>query len=433
MILTVVRVSWLTLRRSPVELALTFLLPIVFFSIFAVIMGGMVTGTMDPIRIAIVDEDGTAASKRFGENLAAEESLRVVRRKNAEGADVDRFDRATGEKLVRDGKAAIAVVLPKGFGASFGAFSANDGEGAELLVDSSNPVAAQMVSGLMQKAAFGSVDLIADRGMEMFERFAGVFTPDQKKNVDRWKGELAKLRAAEPAKDAGKDVAAKKPGLDGFGLVSVKVTDLLRENKPDKSIVSFECAAIAVMFLLFSAVGAGGSLLEEEESGTLERLLGSRLSMTGLLLGKWLFAVLLGTLQIIVMFVWGSLVFKLTLHDRLPAFLVITVFTAAAAASFGLMLATLCRSRAQLQGISTIIVLSMSAVGGSMIPRPFMGEAMQTLGLVTFNAWALDGLTKIFWRDAAWWQLSGELAVLTVWAVVGLAIARLLARRFETV
>jgi ABC-2 type transport system permease protein len=30
---------------------------------------------------------------------------------------------------------------------------------------------------------------------------------------------------------------------------------------------------------------------------------------------------------------------------------------------------------------------------------------MQKLGLVTFNAWALDGYLKVFWRDAPVWQL----------------------------
>ena len=49
------------------------------------------------------------------------------------------------------------------------------------------------------------------------------------------------------------------------------------------------------MFLLFSCVGgAGGTLLEEEESGTLERLLSTQLGMAACSLGKWLFLALIG-------------------------------------------------------------------------------------------------------------------------------------------
>ena len=43
----------------------------------------------------------------------------------------------------------------------------------------------------------------------------------------------------------------------------------------------------------------------------------------------------------------------------------------------------------------------MSALGGSMFPRFLMSETMQKVGLLTFNAWALDGYLKVFWRKAA--------------------------------
>ena len=64
------------------------------------------------------------------------------------------------------------------------------------------------------------------------------------------------------------------------------------------------------------------------------------------------------------------------------------------------MLATAAKTRAQLSGMATIIILIMSSMGGSMFPRFLMSETMQKIGLVTFNAWALDGYLKVFWRNA---------------------------------
>jgi ABC-2 type transport system permease protein len=110
-----------------------------------------------------------------------------------------------------------------------------------------------------------------------------------------------------------------------------------------------------------------------------------------------------------------------------------TIATASAAAALGLVLATLARTRAQLSGFSTILILTMSAVGGSMFPRFLMSDTMQRIGLVTFNAWALDGYLKVFWRDAALWQLWPQLLVLSALTVAFLAIARLLAKRWEAV
>ena len=141
-------------------------------------------------------------------------------------------------------------------------------------------------------------------------------------------------------------------------------------------------------------------------------MLSTRVGMGGLLAGKWLYLTLLGMVQLGVMFLWGRLAFKLDLFPHLPGFLIMTLFTAMAAAGFGLMLATLARTRAQLSGMSTIIILTMSSMGGSMFPRFLMSETMQKFGLLTFNAWALDGYLKVFWRNAPLWQLWPQLLVL---------------------
>jgi ABC-2 type transport system permease protein len=161
-------------------------------------------------------------------------------------------------------------------------------------------------------------------------------------------------------------------------------------------------------------------------------LIGSRAGMNGVIVGKWAFLALMGLMQLTVMFTWGALVFGLPLFSHLPGFFIVTIFTASAAAAFGLVLATLSRSRAQLSGISTIVILAMSAVGGSMFPRFLMSETMQKFGLLTFNGWALDAYLKVFWREAPLFDLWPQLAVLGTLAAIFLMTARLLARRWET-
>ncbi|MGE5835996.1 MAG: ABC transporter permease [Acidobacteriota bacterium] len=155
--------------------------------------------------------------------------------------------------------------------------------------------------------------------------------------------------------------------------------------------------------------------------------------MNGVLLGKWLFITMMGVLQLSLMFTWGAVMFGLPLLPHLQGFLIITLFTAPAAAGFGLVLAALSRTRAQLSGMSTIVILTMSAIGGSMFPRFLMSETMQKAGLVTFNAWALDGYLKVFWRNAPLIDLWPQVVVLTGLTAAFLAVARMLARRWETV
>src|SRR5207237_6237803 len=95
-------------------------------------------------------------------------------------------------------------------------------------------------------------------------------------------------------------------------LVPIEVSHILGKTK-NNPIVAFYAAGIGVMFLLFTASNAGGALLEESESGTLDRILTTRVTLTKLLLGKLVYLWTLGFAQLVVMFVWGAIAFKLEL------------------------------------------------------------------------------------------------------------------------
>ena len=133
------------------------------------------------------------------------------------------------------------------------------------------------------------------------------------------------------------------------------------------------------------------------------------------------------------MFVWGALVFGLDLFTarHLTGFAIMTVTTAGAAAAFGLLLASSCRTRAQLTGIASVLILVMSALGGSMFPRFLMPESLQRIGLATFNAWALDGYQKVFWYENDVAGLVPQLSVLWVMTIVFLGGALVVSRRWN--
>jgi ABC-2 type transport system permease protein len=66
-----------------------------------------------------------------------------------------------------------------------------------------------------------------------------------------------------------------------------------------------------------------------------------------------------------------------------------------------------------------------------MFPRYLLSESVQKIGLVTWNAWAIDGFMKAFWRDAPLVALLPQVAFLIAAAVVLFWLARRLARRWE--
>ncbi|WP_047812683.1 ABC transporter permease [Rhodopirellula islandica] len=480
MVWKVIEIHLRRLRHNRIEWLLTFVVPIAFFSIFALIFSRGVGGT-PRVKVALIREAGANSEVETGstslasmqcdqviQTLRESEGLRLVQ----DSGENPALDRAAGEDLVRRGSATIAIVLNEG----------GEELSAELLNDASDQVASQVVSALVMRAMlmakagqrqgnFGPDGLqrtspataaatTADENatgetvgvkQARFEQFVqtaaiesagddsslGTFSRQPDSLAERRKppgGVIPEGSRPSATNEIGDRSLAEpdRPAAEAtLGPPEVTVVNVMGEDKTNP-VISVYAAGIAVMFLLFGATSGGGVLLEERENQTLERLLSTQMTMDHLLLGKWFYLTLLGCVQVTVMFVWAQLVFGLDLIGNLDGFVMMTLVTSAAAASFGLFLATLCKTRGQLNGLSVVAVLTMSALGGSMVPRYVMSEGLREAGLWTFNAWALDGYDKVFWRELPPSALQPQLAVLMATAFGLLVLARLLAIRWET-
>lgn len=426
MILAIARTALMNIRRDRPALLLSFVVPVVFFTLFASIFGGSSRRAGTPkVPLAVVDEDQTDVSKRFVTALQAEPSFIVQLSPDNDSKQQSAFyDAQTAEAAVRDGKISVALIIRHGFGAAPISFGSSSGPAnLELLSDTSDPIAPQIVRGMLQKVVMTSMpEVMAERGAHEMERWSGGLTSQQRAKIQQ---SIDWLKQHGGGADSNH---ASSPPSEG--LVRLEVRDILGHNKQNP-MIAYYAAGIGVMFLLFTASGAGGAILDENDSGTLDRVLASRVSMPALLLGKLLFLAALGFTQLIVMFVWGALVFKLDLWHHLAGFVIMAVPTAITASTFGLMLGAACRTRAQLGAFSTLIVLVISAIGGSMFPRFIMPESLQKFGLIAFNTWAIEGFTKVFWREAPLPSLWPQVSVLLGFAVVFFLVCRRLARRWE--
>lgn len=479
MIPTVMLVCLRRLLHNRIELLLAFAVPIAFFSIFALIFGSGVGGTQDPsVKVVGVDTVQDVQSELVMRALQETPGLKFVegslggsdaKGKSDRGkAGTAKGDAGKGEvasdaeprlaammtkseatAMVRRGNATLAILIRRD----------ESGEiAADLLSDASDQVAPKVVSALVQQVlgAIPGPETLQSLGPNesLGEGFGDRLTDGFAEGLgdqldDRYAGrgvveELGVVQASgsEPT-SRGTGATSSPIGTAGnggsAGLTSslvkvparrVAIIDLLGGEKRNP-VVTMYAAGIAVMFLLFGATNGGATLLEERENQTLDRLLTTGLTMDQLLLGKWGYLTMLGIAQTTVMFVWGQVVFGVDLWGHFDGFLIITVVTAGAAAAFGLMLATLCKTRGQLNGLSVVVVLTMSALGGSMVPRYVMNDSLRNAGLWTFNAWALDGYDKVFWRDLPAGDLWPQMAVLMGCGAVFLITARGLAVRWE--
>lgn len=430
MISAIVRTAITGLRRDRAALALSFVLPIAFFSIFAMVFGGQ-HDTIPRVHLIVVDEDQSTASRNLAGALEREGSLVVSTHPDAKQNQPApaNYTAKSAEAAVKSGEVPVALIIPPGWGAHPLAFGPREQPAAkiELLNDQSDAIAPQVVNGLLQKAAMTAMPAsMATQGMQYTAKYLGELTPEQQK---RWHEAQTYLDHVQRERASGQAPRSSSSGF-GDGIIAVETRAVVGEHQ-NRSLISFYAAAIGVMFLLFTASGAAGSLLDEAESGTLDRVLSSRVTMSMLLGGKLAFNTLLAFAQLVVMFLWGWALFHLDFFSHIPGFVVMGLCTAFAVAAFGILLASLCHTRAQLGAVSTLLILVMSSVGGSMFPRYLMPEAMQKAGLFTINAWAIDGFTKVFWRELPLTSLWPQVAVLLAAGIVLFAAARRIARRWE--
>jgi ABC-2 type transport system permease protein len=175
----------------------------------------------------------------------------------------------------------------------------------------------------------------------------------------------------------------------------------------------------AVMFLLFSTVQAGAvSLIIEKEFGTLRRLIIAPLSKADIIGGKIASNFIKGFLQLAVLLAFGHFVFSLNLGGDLLALMILMAAISLASTALGLLVAVLVRTKDQADSIAQLIVLVMSAIGGSWWPLFIEPQFMQDMAHLTITAWAMDGFYDLFFYDLGLPGILKEVGMLLLMATL---------------
>jgi ABC-2 type transport system permease protein len=128
--------------------------------------------------------------------------------------------------------------------------------------------------------------------------------------------------------------------------------------------------------------------------------------------------------QLTILFVLGALLFKINLGSSIPALILIIVGTSFAATGLGFILISFVKTQRQLRPVTTLIVLTFSAVGGSWWPISIEPQWMQSLSRITLNSWAMQGFNGLMIFDRSFMQVLPDIAALFIYGLVCFAIAR---------
>lgn len=350
-------------------LLMTLAVPIALITLFTFAFGG--AGRSDvsvATEIIVADVDQTEASKKIISELDSLEEFEI---------NLMRLDSA--EALVKKGDEALILVINEGFSDSL---NAGNNSPLEFKYDASK----EAEVGILQGALIG--DLMSIIGN-------GVTAKSTIEKFDHENPEMDSLTRASIHADIIADFnSSKKNDREEF----IKSTPIVAEKENSPALIH-SVAGTAVMMLLFAVVAMGASILDEKQEGTLKKLLYSPIKPNAILLGKMIATNVVSVFQLVIMFLFAFVVFDLEILSHLPALIVMILATAFACSSFGVFLASFAKTRQVVQSMSTLVILVMSCIGGSMIPSFMMPDFMQNMAVFSVNYWSIQGFYDIFWRD----------------------------------
>ena len=144
---------------------------------------------------------------------------------------------------------------------------------------------------------------------------------------------------------------------------------------------------------------------------------------THILWSKYIFGILLGVVQLLALFVAGRFLFGVDITSNVFNLLLICLAAASACVAFGMLLAALAPTAAAANGMGTLLILTMSAVGGAWWPTSFMPPFMQQLSKFTIVYWSIEGFLRVLWANCNTRELLPVLAILLAFAAVANTIS----------
>ncbi len=403
------------LARDRGTLIRLFLLPLMFITVMSLALGKLYRRPGEGVlKLPVVVEDEGAPARDLVRTLAAlQGGIEVESTTPGDGARP--LGREAALAQVRSGKRVAALVVPGGYGE---ALASGTPITLTLHVDPGQPLAAAALTGAVRGGlARVQGDAMRTRGIGAMlyplERAVADLPPEARARVDiEGLRRVALARSRQATEQPLLGLATEPVGA------SRKVPGVYEQNVPGYS----------VMFMFFIVSHVAGSIMTEKRNGTLRRLQLAPVSKLALLTGKMVPNFLVGLVQVAVLFTIGHFVFGMSLGRDPLALAAVSAAVAAAATGLGILVAALATTEEQISGLSTLLILTLAALGGSMVPLFAMPDFMQTAARVTPHAWALLAYQTLIVGGGTLRDVLPNVAVLAAFAATFVAIA---VRRFR--
>jgi ABC-2 type transport system permease protein len=378
-------------------IALLFLMPLMFIIVMSTALQGLFnTGTdTQPRLLPVVSLDHGEYAAQVVDALACFDGIEVETTWEGET-----LTREQAEALVADGDRSVAIVFPADFSEQIEARTEDNDETATIELIADPTVSVQFIAPI-EGMVFGAAERVAETEVA------------QARIAQRLAEAFAQLPPEmQPAPD---QMTVEMDVVNVVTLEQVAPAEMKIEVEPDTYQQNVPGYTVYGVFFIVGTMA--GSILEEKREGTFRRLLVAPLPKPVLLAGKILPYYLVNLIQIILMFTVGRLLFGMAFGDPI-ALAAISLTMAAAATGMGIMVAALGKTDAQVSGLTTLLTLTLSALGGCLMPTFIMPDFLQTISRFTPHAWAMQGFQDVLVRGYGLAGILPEAGVLLGFAAV---------------
>jgi ABC-2 type transport system permease protein len=395
-------------------LALLFIMPVFFILVMSLSLEGVYgAGSREhPLEILAVNEDQGQTAGKVILDLGKMERLAVV--ESLEGAPVTL---KKAQNLIKTKKYRLALH----FGGQFSERIQSDSDDHTIEV----PVISLMVDPAMNlqlvSSLRGTIQGVVERHLFM-ARLPHLMQQGLSSLGELGPPEMAQtLNALTPQLEnifSNADTDSLHSGT--FSLQVVPLRSLENDRQPTST--EQNVPGYTIFGVFFIVLTLASSFIQEKNDGTFQRILTAPLSKAALIVGKLLPYYLVNLVQIALMFAVGVVFFDLRLGN-IGALFLVSLALSASANGLGLLVAAVGKTEAQVNGLAVLLAITLSALGGMMVPVFLMPGFMKTMSLFTPHAWALSGYHDVMIRGLGVSAVLGEAGVLLGFSVLFFLIA----------
>ena len=363
-----VKKEFLLVLRDKHALLALFVMPAIFILIMSVAMRDIFSQDSVTYNIAITDADRSEISKKLIKNLDKDKSFTFVKKDDAE----------------------IVLYIPKGYGDE----------------DSSNKT----------KLGIHIEDSLKSDSIELFKA-------KLLKSVVNIKLDIIKLRLSEFSDEAA--AAIGSVSLSSKSLFKVKYNK--EDDVPNATQQSVPTWIVFGMF--FVIIPMSTIYINERKQNTLSRLNSMNISVFSITMSKIVPYLFIAQIQVWVMIAVGMFLVPffdtpaLEINGSIFALTLLSFALSISAIGLASLIAVSANSSEQATTIGGISNILLGSIGGVMVPKFIMPQAMQTLANISPMSWGLDGFLDIFLKGGGVLMVLNESLMLILFGLLALGIS----------